>query len=88
MKTEGAPITDGAAQDAAQDVIAVVVARQNSVGDGETQRADMVRDDAEGDVDFFLFGCAGDADSGRVDLYFLPLSFSILSNSGRKMSVS
>ena len=55
VETEGAAVADGAAEDAAQDVVAVVVAGQNAVGDGKTQGADVVGDDAEGDVDLDLF---------------------------------
>jgi hypothetical protein len=36
VKTEAAAIADGAAKDAAQDVVAVVVAGQDSVGYGKT----------------------------------------------------
>ena len=67
--------SDGAAQDAAQDVVAVGVAGMDAVGDGEAQRADMVGDDAEGDIDLFLLGVASAAGvAGSVDAYFLPLS--------------
>ena len=57
VKAERAAVADGAAQDAAQDVVAVGVAGLDAVGDGEAERADVVGDDAEGDVDFFLFEC-------------------------------
>ena len=56
METERAAITHGAAQDAAQDVVAVGVAGLNAIGNREAQRADVVGDDAEGDVDLLLFG--------------------------------
>ena len=55
MEAERAAVADGAAQDAAQDVVAVGVAGLDAVGDGEAQRADVVGDDAEGDVEFILF---------------------------------
>ena len=89
VEAEGAAVADGAAEDAAQDVVAVGVAGLDAVGDGEAQRADVVGDDAEGDVDLLLLGvgrCALAA--GRVEPYFFPLSFSSLSKMGRKMSVS
>ncbi len=54
VKSERASVADGAAQDAAQDVAAAFVARLNAVGDREAQRADVIGDDAEGDVDLFL----------------------------------
>ena len=89
VETERAAIAHRAAQDAAQDVVAVVVAGLDAVGDGEAQRADVVGDDAEGDVDLFLLArrrcCRLRAASSA---YFLPLSFSISSKIGRKMSVS
>ena len=50
VKTEGASVADSAAQDAAQDVFAVGVARLDAVGNGKAQRPDVIRDDAEGDV--------------------------------------
>ena len=89
MKAERAAVAHGAAQDAAQDVVAVVVARLDAVGDREAQGADVVGDDAEGDVDFLLLGVAGAAGLlGGCEPYFLPLSFSSSSKIGRKMSVS
>ena len=56
VEAERAAVAHGAAQDAAQDVVAVVVAGLDAVGDGEAQRADVVGDDAEGDVGLLLFG--------------------------------
>ena len=92
VESQGAAIAHGAAQDAAQDVVAVRVARLDAVGDGEAERADVVGDDAEGDVDLLLLGGRDDLAlrirRGRVLPYFLPLSFSISSKMGRKTSVS
>ena len=93
VETERAAVAHGAAQDAAQDVVAVGVAGLDAVGDGEAQRADVIGDDAEGDVDFLLLGrrgmiCPAAFGCGSVLPYFLPLSFSISSKIGRKMSVS
>ena len=50
VEAEGAAVADGAAEDAAQDVVAVVVAGLDAVGNGEAQGADVVGDDTEGDV--------------------------------------
>ena len=50
VEAERAAVANGAAQDAAQDVVAVGVAGLDAVGNGEAQRADVVGDDAEGDV--------------------------------------
>ena len=50
VEAERATVAHRAAQDAAQDVVAVVVAGLDAVGDGEAERADVVGDDAEGDV--------------------------------------
>src|SRR5687767_4834989 len=40
VKTEGAPVTDRAAQDAAQDIATTFVAGLNAIRDGKAQRAD------------------------------------------------
>ena len=55
LKTQRAPVTHSAPKDAAQHVVAIVVAWQNAVGNGEAQRADVIADHAKGDVDLFLF---------------------------------
>ena len=49
-EAERAAIADGAAQDAAENVVAVVVAGLDAVGNRERQRADVVGNDAERDV--------------------------------------
>ena len=54
VEAEGAAVADGAAEDAAQDVVAVGVAGLDAVGDGEAQRADVVGDDAEGDISLIV----------------------------------
>jgi hypothetical protein len=82
VEAQRATVAHGAAQDAAQDVVAVGVARLDSVRDGERERADVIADDAEGDVDGDLFR------AGSVLVYLLPLIFSNASKIGRKMSVS
>jgi len=51
VKTERTAIAHGAAEDAAQDIIAVRVAGLNAVGNGKAQSTDMVGNDAEGHVD-------------------------------------
>jgi hypothetical protein len=56
FEIEGAAVFHGAAEDAAEGVVAVAVAGLDAVGDGEAERADVVGDDAEGDVDLFLLG--------------------------------
>ena len=53
VETERAAVTHGAAQDAAQDVVAVAVAGIDAIGHGEGKRPRMVGDDPESDVDFF-----------------------------------
>ena len=47
VKTERPPITDSAAEDAAEHVISIVVARLNAVGNRKTEGADMVSNDTE-----------------------------------------
>ena len=59
VEAERAAIAHGAAKNSAQDVVAVVIAGLDAVGDGERKRADVVGDDAEGDVDGFCRGRTG-----------------------------
>ena len=47
IETEGAAVFDGAAEDAAEDVVASCIAGKDTVGDGEAERADVVGDDSE-----------------------------------------
>ncbi len=56
MEAEAAAITNRAAEDAAQDITAAFVAWPDAVGDGETERPDVIGDDAESDINAFLFG--------------------------------
>src|SRR5690606_37997012 len=56
VEAEDAPEAHGAAQDVADDVVPSAVAGLDAVGDGEADGAEMVADDAEGDVDELLFG--------------------------------
>ena len=49
-------VQNAAAQDAADDVVAAVVAGHDAVGDRATDRACVVGEDAEGDVGVFLLG--------------------------------
>ena len=89
VKAQRAAVSHGAAQNPAQHIIPVGVARQNAVGNGKAQRADMIGDDAKGDVDLLLFGVAGRAGLWERRTHIvLPLSFSSASKIGRKMSVS
>ena len=101
MKSQCAPVTNRAAQNAAQNVAAAFVRWNDSVRDREAERADVIGDDAECDVDLFLLACSCRAAVSAADVvsaeapynrqrraYFLPLSFSISSKIGRKMSVS
>ena len=54
VETERTTVAHRATQDAAQDVTAPVVARLNAIGNRKAQRADVVGDDAEGDVELNL----------------------------------
>jgi hypothetical protein len=56
VEAERASVAHGAAQDAAQNVVAVVVAGLDAVGNRKRKRADVVGDDAEGDVELDLLG--------------------------------
>ena len=51
VEAERAPVTHRPAQNAAQDIAAIGVAGLNAVGNREAQRADMVGDDAERDIE-------------------------------------
>ena len=55
LESERATVTHGATENAAQHIIAVGVAGLNAISDGKRKRADVVGDDAECHVDFFLF---------------------------------
>ena len=54
LKPKRTPITNSTPQNAAQDIVAVGIARLNAISNGETQGADVVADDPEGDVDLLL----------------------------------
>ena len=64
LELERAAILYGAAEDAAEGVVAVGVAGLDAVGDGEAERAQVVGDDAEGDVDLLLLGHGHDVALG------------------------
>ena len=53
-EAERSAVADGTAQDAAEHVVALSVARLDPVGDGEAEGAQMIGDDAEGDVILLL----------------------------------
>src|SRR5690606_38904331 len=55
LETEFLSIQNAAAEDAADDVVAAFVAGKNVVGDRGRDAAGVVGEDAEGDVDVFLF---------------------------------
>ena len=61
MEPERPPVPHRAAQDSAQDVIAVRIARLDTVGDGKTQRSNVVGDDPKGHVHLLLLGVSGAA---------------------------
>ena len=71
MESERATVAHGAAQDAAQDVIAVAVARRDAVGHGKAQGSRMVGNDAESDVDFLLLAVSGRSGLGERRPVFL-----------------
>ena len=60
FKLQRAAILHGAAENAAEGVVSVAVAGLDAVGDGEAEGAEVVGDDAEGDVDLFLLGDGDD----------------------------
>ena len=51
-------------KDAPEDVVPVGVAGQDAVGDGQREGADVVADDAEGNVCFLLLGSFGFSGEG------------------------
>src|SRR5690606_19309225 len=54
VEAEDTAEAHGPSQDVADDVVTTSIARLDSVGDGETDGADVVPDDAESDVDLLL----------------------------------
>src|SRR6266478_730889 len=54
VKPERATIADGTAQDAAQNVAATFVGRDDSVGNRKRKRADVIRDHAKSNIDLLL----------------------------------
>ena len=78
-EAERTAVADGAAEDAAEHIVPVGVARLNAVADGKGERADVVGDDAEGDIVFFLFGVAsGTADRQRGSVGFAAEFFELV----------
>ena len=61
MEPERPPIPHRAAQDSAQNVIAVRVSWLDTVGNGETQRSNVVGDDPESHIHLLLLGVSGAA---------------------------
>ena len=58
LTEEGVGVADGTAQDAADDVASLGIARQLAVGDGESHGAQMVSHHTHGDIDLLLVGRA------------------------------
>ena len=58
MEAERTPVADGAAEDSTEHVTPICVARLNAIGNGEAQSPDVVGDDAESDIEFFLLRVA------------------------------
>ena len=56
VESEDTAEAHGASQDVANDVVATTVAGLDPVGNGKADGADVVADDAEGDVDLLLLG--------------------------------
>src|ERR1019366_7295344 len=72
VETEGAAVSHRPAQYSAQDVVAIVVAGLDAVGNREAQGADVVADDTEGDVYLLLLGHGGRASRRQGGSVFLP----------------
>ena len=64
FELERAAILHGAAEDSSQRIVAIRIPRLNSIRNRERQRAQVVGDDAEGDVDLFLLGDGHDVALG------------------------
>ena len=89
LTEEGVGVADGTAQDAADDVASLGVARQLAVGDGESHGAQMVGHHTHGDIDLpFSVAPSSSVLLGVVNPYFRPERFSISLMMGWKMSVS
>src|ERR1017187_7542876 len=72
MEAQGAPIADCSTQDAPEDVIAIVVARLDAVGNREAQRAYVVSNHTESDVDLLLLSRRGSASRRQGGPVLLP----------------
>ena len=66
LESKRTAVTHCPTQDAAQDVVAIGVARQNAISDREAQRTDVITNDAERHVDLFLLGRIGGRQRGGV----------------------
>ena len=63
LLAEHATVTNGAPENAPQNIVAVGVAGKNAVCNCKAQGANMITNNAEGDVNFFLFGRLGTGES-------------------------
>jgi hypothetical protein len=75
VESERPTVAHGAAQNTAQDVVAVVVPGRNSVGHGEAERPRVVGNDAKSDIDFFLLAMSGRAGLGQRRSVFFAAEF-------------
>ena len=75
MESERPTVAHGAAQNTAQDVVAVVIPGRDSVGHGEAERPRVVGDDAKSDIDFFLLAMSGRSGLGQRRSVFFAAEF-------------
>ena len=75
VESERPTVAHGAAQNTAQDVVAVVIPGRNSVGHGEAERPRVVGNDAKSDIDFFLLAMSGRAGLGQRRSVFFAAEF-------------
>ena len=81
LKAQRSAVSHSTTKDAAQDIITIVVARENAVGDGETERTNVVANDSECDVDLYLFRFPV---SGKSSGVFMPTELFKLREDGSK----
>src|SRR6266567_8689852 len=75
METKRTAIANRSAQDSAQNIVTLRVARLDPIGDCETERADMIRNHAECDIDLLLLRLSGAAGPRQSRTVFSAAQF-------------
>src|SRR5206468_13100318 len=77
VKTKRAAVTNGATKNTTQNVSAAFVRRNDSIRNRKRERADVIGDHAEGDVDFLLLAidCRAAASAALFDRQAMRLPY-------------